>query len=470
MPIRGKAIIKNLGKVYSALFFTLGFSILMSFYTPKILGVEEFSYWQLFLFYAGYVGMLHLGLNDGIYLKYGGKKLTYNDKQLISGQFGLLVITLSILFCILLVCLYIVKPQIKNFSTIAILVGIYAIVSNASNFCSYLLQAINEISIYSKAIIADKLFLIIFILVIGFFHIDTYWIISIAYIIGTVITLWIILYKFKDIIPCKFEISKKLFSETFANIKCGINLMLSNVASNVIIGICRFLISISYPIIVFGYVSFTFTLCNFILIFISQIGIAIYPILRTKDYEFHKSFFPKINNFLSLILPFSLILYPLLGLIVKDYLPKYETSFVYFAYLVPICFYDAKTSSLLSPYMKVFRKEKLMLCINVISSITSVILSLLAIYIFKSIILSFLGVCIAIMIRNILYSLYLHRHFNNKTTILSSDILIGLLYYALLGMDMKIIIVIPIVLSVNLLICFYKKTQIIDCMKLFISK
>ena len=33
---------------------------------PKVLGVEAYSYWQLFVFYANFVPLLALGLNDGI--------------------------------------------------------------------------------------------------------------------------------------------------------------------------------------------------------------------------------------------------------------------------------------------------------------------------------------------------------------------------------------------------------------------
>ena len=49
----------------------------MSLVVPKILGVEEFAYWQLFLLYISYVALFHLGLNDGVYLVNGGK--TYDE-------------------------------------------------------------------------------------------------------------------------------------------------------------------------------------------------------------------------------------------------------------------------------------------------------------------------------------------------------------------------------------------------------
>ncbi|WP_413446107.1 lipopolysaccharide biosynthesis protein, partial [Bifidobacterium longum] len=60
-----------------AAFFAQGISMLISamtsIFVPKIMGVEDFGYWQLFMFYASYVGFFHLGINDGVYLEQGEK-------------------------------------------------------------------------------------------------------------------------------------------------------------------------------------------------------------------------------------------------------------------------------------------------------------------------------------------------------------------------------------------------------------
>ncbi|WP_249630235.1 hypothetical protein [Streptococcus uberis] len=68
-----KSFKKNLLAAFSAQGVSLLISILMSLFVPKILGITEFSYWQLFIFYIGYAGFFHFGYNDGLYLKLGGK-------------------------------------------------------------------------------------------------------------------------------------------------------------------------------------------------------------------------------------------------------------------------------------------------------------------------------------------------------------------------------------------------------------
>ena len=46
--------------------FTSVVSILV---LPKLLSLESFGYYQLFIFFANYVELLHFGLSDGIYLR-----------------------------------------------------------------------------------------------------------------------------------------------------------------------------------------------------------------------------------------------------------------------------------------------------------------------------------------------------------------------------------------------------------------
>lgn len=69
------AFIKNILYAFLAQGIALFLSVLMSLIVPKILGVEQYSYWQLFIFYTGYVGFFHFGLNDGVYLRLGGQKI-----------------------------------------------------------------------------------------------------------------------------------------------------------------------------------------------------------------------------------------------------------------------------------------------------------------------------------------------------------------------------------------------------------
>ena len=49
------------------------FNTLLVFLIPRLVSVEEYGYWRLFLLYAGYAGFLHFGFADGALLRWVGK-------------------------------------------------------------------------------------------------------------------------------------------------------------------------------------------------------------------------------------------------------------------------------------------------------------------------------------------------------------------------------------------------------------
>jgi O-antigen/teichoic acid export membrane protein len=51
------------------------FNTLLVFLIPRLVSVEDFGYWRLFLLYAGFVGFLHLGFADGALLRWAGRPL-----------------------------------------------------------------------------------------------------------------------------------------------------------------------------------------------------------------------------------------------------------------------------------------------------------------------------------------------------------------------------------------------------------
>jgi O-antigen/teichoic acid export membrane protein len=51
------------------------FNTLLVFLIPRLVSIEDFGYWRLFLLYAGYAGLLHAGFLDGVLLRWAGRPL-----------------------------------------------------------------------------------------------------------------------------------------------------------------------------------------------------------------------------------------------------------------------------------------------------------------------------------------------------------------------------------------------------------
>jgi len=73
------------------------------------------------------------------------------------------------------------------------------------------------------------------------------------------------------------------FIETYTNISVGIKLMISNIASMLIVGVVRFGIERTWDITTFGKVSLTLSISNLLMLFINALGIIMFPVLRRTD-------------------------------------------------------------------------------------------------------------------------------------------------------------------------------------------
>ena len=91
-----KDFIHNFSYALSSNLVTMVVSALTVFIIPKFLGVSDYGYWQLFLFYSSYVPFLQFGWTDGIYLRYGGLEKRDLDKKLFFSQF-ISLLTIQIL-------------------------------------------------------------------------------------------------------------------------------------------------------------------------------------------------------------------------------------------------------------------------------------------------------------------------------------------------------------------------------------
>ena len=68
------SLLKGFSISIGANLVTIMVSLIVTLILPKFISVEQYGYWQVYLFYTTYIGIFHLGITDGIYLRYGGKQ------------------------------------------------------------------------------------------------------------------------------------------------------------------------------------------------------------------------------------------------------------------------------------------------------------------------------------------------------------------------------------------------------------
>ena len=378
---------------------------------PKLIGIEAYGYWQLYLFYSSYIGFLHFGWSDGIYLRFGGEKYNDLNKNLFFSQFWMLFISQFFLFSIIFFySIYFVTDSNKSF--IILMTGICMLVSNTRIILVHILQSTNRIKEYAVTTMLDRISYLFFIVLIIFSSQYNYKYMIIADILGKLCSLIYVSYLCKDIVFRNIKEFHLDIREMFINISVGIKLMFANIASILIIGIVRFSIEKQWDIATFGKISLTLSVSNLMMVFINAMGIIMFPILRRANKKNLPTIYSTMRNMLMVMLLGILIFYYPFKSMLSLWLPQYADSLKYMALVFPMSLYEGKMSLLINTYLKTLRKEKFILKVNLLSVVLSLITTIVTVFILKNLTLSVLSIVFLLAFRCIISELFLARYLN----------------------------------------------------------
>ncbi|EST12765.1 oligosaccharide flippase family protein [Sporolactobacillus laevolacticus] len=411
---KSHSFIYNLFYAFAAQAISLFVSFLMSLIVPKLLGITEFGYWQLFIFYSGYVGFFHFGLNDGVYLKYGGNSYKDLDNKLLGSQFwaSMLLQTVIAVGVIMYAFIY-----TNNDARIFVLISaaVCLILVNASGFIGYIFQAVNLTRIYSLSVIIDKVFFIAAVFILLFIRETDFRPFVLLYLLSKFASLIYCIYKGKEIIFVHIQNLKTTFVEISKNIAIGINLMAANIASMLILGAGQLFIDQRWGINAFGKISFSLSLTNLFLVFLAQFSMVLFPALRQSGSDNLNHLYQKIrSNFALIFLAIPLFYFPMTYVLIL-WLPQYLESLRYMIFLLPLCIFEGKMQVLCNTYLKVLRKERVLLGVNLIAMLISFALIWISVYVIQSIVAVVVSMVFSVIVRSIIAENYLSKLMNIST-------------------------------------------------------
>lgn len=408
-------IFKNFSYAISSNLISMLISALVTLIVPKAIGIEDYGYWQVYLFYASYVGFLHFGWNDGIYLKYGGVKYENLDKKNLFSQFWLLTIFqfLIALVGIILINIFMSKVEYLFIYNMILLNLLFV---NTRYFLVYTLQASGRIKDYSKSTIIDRVIYFIFTITLIFLGIKEFRVLIFADLIGKAVSLIYTMLTCKEIVFRKMSDFYFNYIDILDNVNSGIKLMFANIASSLIVGVIKFGIERSWDVSTFGKVSLTLSISNLLMRFIVTLSLVIYPLLRRVSKNQLAEIYQMIRSILSIVLFGVLLFYYPLKQILSNWLPDFSESLNYMALVFPMIIYEGKVSLLTNTYLKTLREEKVMLKVNIITVFISVILTIFTTIVFRNIIFAMLSIVVLIAIKSIIAEKYLSNLLNIKLT------------------------------------------------------
>lgn len=287
-------------KRYAPFLYSLGtnalsflISALTTFVVPKLLGATNYGYWQLYLFYVSYIGIFHFGWNDGIYLRYGGSNYNDLDKDSLYEQFCIeLILQFLIAICIITLTSVFCSAYKR---TVLLWVSVCMIITNIRSMFVYILQMTSRIKEYAIINTIDRGLFGVFVVLLLSKNNDNFEALIGGDLTCRLLSLILALLFCKDIFKIESRKWKGIFTEIWKNIDVGSKLMFANLAGMLITGIVRFGIEHIWSIEIFGKISLTISISNFLIIFINSVGIVIYPMLRNIEADYRRSLFIKLK-------------------------------------------------------------------------------------------------------------------------------------------------------------------------------
>lgn len=414
---------KNAIFVVVAQLVSLTLSVIRTLMLPILLGLIDFGYWQVYLFYLSYIGFFAFGYNDGVYLRYG--KYDYENLPKIELRssirvfilFQFIIVIFSIIFILL-------EHDInKQFSILWVVLNIP--IAGLSGVLTYIMQITNQLKKYSLFSILDKVVLLLLILLMYFFNLNNFRIIIYADTFSRVFVLALMIYSTKELFSGEVSSFKLAIVEFFENTKIGIKLMFANFAGMLVLGYGRFIVERFEALEIFSLYSFSISTMNLILIFISAIGLVIYPTLSRLDEENYRDYFIILNKFVLLSTNAFLIVYFPLKMYIMCIMFDYIDIFSYLPVIFAIVFIQAKTQILIVPYYKLLRKESEMLKANIIGILMVVSVVTPIYFVTKSVFMVTLATLFAMSIRLYLSELFIKKIININS---NNNIFIEIIY------------------------------------------
>lgn len=401
--------IQNLSYTFISNILSLILSFALVLLIPRFVTPDAYGYYQLYLFYCNYVGVLYFGWCDGIYLRLGGKYYEDLNKPLYATQFRLLGLMEIVIYLFIFLGSLLLNDDVNRQYVIGT-ICVSAIALCLRWFITFILQPTARIKEYAIVTISEKILFTLLAIILIIANYKGFKLFLIAEIIAKYGSLGIAIWYCRDIVFSTGLPIKEVILDIKENLSAGIKLMFASLSSMLITGVIRFGVERHWDISTFAKFSFTLNLSTLVMTTINAIAVVIYPTLRRVDEIYLPKIYAVMRNLLMCIIYGGIIFYYPASRILSIWLPQYADSLRYAAILLPMCAYDSKMSMLVNTYYKTLRLEKVLMKCNIAALVLSVVCTLVSTFVIDSVVAAIISILIVLIFRCILSELLLTRY------------------------------------------------------------
>lgn len=336
---RGKhKTIKSIIKVALSNIISLLAGVFVGFILPRIIGVTDYGYYKTFSLYISYVGMLHFGIEDGIYLFYGGKDFSELDERKFRFYCLFLIILEGAIALIFggVSCIWLSGDM----RFIFIFVAIYIFTINIANFYQFISQIterFNELTVVGIIRSVLTILSVVILWLLNRYNLYTInykiYIICVVAISAAILLTYMIIYRkltFGKHVPWKEGVK-----DIGHFIRIGLPLMVANLCSTLILTVDRQFVSILFDTDTYAIYAFAYNMLSLITTATSAVSVVLFPVIKRFDETTLSKNYSKMITVIIAFVSACLLVYFPLCLFINWFLPQYAGSLIIFRIILP---------------------------------------------------------------------------------------------------------------------------------------
>lgn len=410
--ISTKVMKKNVVLTVSAQLVSFFVTAVLNLILPKYVSEMDYSNWQTFLLYLGYVPIFHFGFLDGLMLRYSQYDYQSLNKPLVQSQFRLFL-GAEVFFALIIFALSF-GVENETYRQIVRFISLGIITMNVYAYVSHLFQMTNRISKYVIIVMMMRFGLGVGVIAALLCGANSFYDLCFVYFVSCFLTIFWGVSQNKEMFWGKGKLVDGTIAELKSNVSSGIMLLIANLSSIFFVGGAKMVVQWRYDPLLFGRIAFSFNLVNLFLTFVTAASIAIFPSLKRIDSEHLPDFYVRIRRSMTPLLFVFLALYFPGYYVLKLWLPNYADSLVYLGVLMPMIVYESRVTLLTNNYLKTYRKERLMLVINLVSVAIAFVLFLVSAYMLDSLVILLACLVVVCIVRSIVSEIVVMRIINRR--------------------------------------------------------
>lgn len=248
-----------------------------TFLLPRLLSMESYGYYRIFLLYGSFAGVLHLGLLDGVLIRWAARPEQRLSSELAGSLAFLLAEHAAILMPATAILALLFHSQPWFFLVIAL--ALYAVVFNIATLGQFALQAEKAFNLLSTVTVLNPAILLVAVITLHFLNRLTLGTAIAAYtgsLLVAAFPVWISLGR--RFWPARSRL-RTVWRIGGHNIRIGCTVLISLLLTNIVLSLDRIVVSVSYGIRDFAVYSLAATALAVVNTIILSVSRVVFPYL-----------------------------------------------------------------------------------------------------------------------------------------------------------------------------------------------